>query len=117
MTHFTDILVVILIFGTIPAALVFPLVYGFTTRWWETLVGRALLVQSTSTLLLMSLALLIRGFDIPSAVGDLMRLTVMALIFLGVNLMCWALLREKWPLMRAWRRNYHHGRSDDIPAA
>lgn len=108
MSTLSDTLVVVLIFGTIPAAVVFPMVYAFTTRWWETLVGRALLVKSTSTLLLISLALLVRGFEINPAVADVLRLVVMFLIFLGVNLMCLALLREKWPAFRAWLNHHRH---------
>lgn len=106
MITISDTLVVILIVGTIPAAITFPLLFALTTRWWETLVGRALLVKSLATLLLMGLAALIRVLDINDNVAAVLRLIIMSLIFLGVNGMCWALLREKWPVFRAWLK--HH---------
>lgn len=105
MTEFSDRLVLILVFGTIPAAVFFPLLYALTTRWWETLVGRALLVKSLATMLLMALAMLVRGTDVNENVLAVLRLVIMALIFLGVNGMFFALLREQGPRFRRWLRD------------
>lgn len=117
MIAFSDFVVGILIVLTVPAAFLFPIIYAFTTRWRETLVGQSLLVKSSATLLLMTLAMLVRVFEISEFWASIFRLVVMAAICVGVNMMFVALIRDKWPLMRGWRRNYHGGTSDDAPLA
>jgi hypothetical protein len=113
MIELSDRFVGILIILTVPAALLFPIVYAFTTRWWETLVGKSLLVKSTATLLLMALAMLVRVFEIDPHVAAVLRLIVMALICLGVNMMFVALMKEKWPALK--RRAADCGRNGDTP--
>lgn len=104
-TELLDQIALWLIIASLPAVNIFTLVYGFCTRWWETLPGRALLVKSISTLLLVDLSALVRWVEIDLHTAAYLRVTIFGLIFLGVSGMCWALLREQGPRFWRWFRD------------
>lgn len=100
--HTADLIVVVLIIATVPAANLFWLLYTFTSPWWRSLPGRALWVKSLSTMLLIDLALAVRVLQVGEEWLAITRVAVIGLICIGVNLMFSALLYEKTPIFRDW---------------
>lgn len=95
-THLADMIVVVLICATVPAATLFPIVYGLTSPWWKSATGRALMVKSLATMLLIDFALAVRVLGLGPNDAALIRVGIMALIFAGVNLMFSAMLLARW---------------------
>lgn len=92
------IAVVLIAAASIPATL-FPLVYGFTSPWWRTPIGRALMVKAVGLALLIDISLVYNFFGDDYAARDAVRLGVFSLITVGVWMQFLALMREKW---RVW---------------
>lgn len=99
-----DHIILWLLIFTAPAATIFPLLYGFTSRWWETLIGRGLLVKSIAVAMLIDFSLLTRKVELTVGQGMALGMTLMVLITVGVNLQCLALIRQKWPVFCDWLR-------------
>lgn len=91
-----DTWAVVLIVAAAPAATLFPIVYGFSSPWWRTLIGRALVTKAVGLALLIdiSIAYQILGDQYPGR--DAVRLSVYALITAGVWMQFSALMVEKW---------------------
>lgn len=89
-----------------PALTLFVFLYGFTVRWQETWIGRALMVSSTGTAGLIDLALLNRVLP-PNYPGQ-QELLLTVLVFMSAAgwLKLLALLRDKIPLWLG-RRSRH----------
>lgn len=96
-----DIAAVVLVAATAPAATLFAIIYGFTTPWWRTAIGRALLVSSTALALLVDISLLYKVFGDNYVLRDAVRLTVYALVCAGAWLKLAALVVEKVRARRA----------------
>ena len=80
-----------------PPATVFPFAYAWISRgiWWRTPTGRALMVSSTGLALLINISLVYRVLG-DYALRDTVRLSVFALIAVGVWLKLGALVYESW---------------------
>jgi hypothetical protein len=79
-----------------PAATLFPLLYGLTTPWWRSLIGRALMTKAVGLALLIDISLLYTWLGDDYFLRDAVRLTVYGLIFVGVWLQLTALFVEKY---------------------
>lgn len=85
-----------LIYATAPPATLFALIYGFTTPWYRTMIGRALLTSSTALALLVDVSLLFQWLG-PEYLGRAyVRLIVFGLVCLGAWLKFSALIGQKW---------------------
>jgi hypothetical protein len=91
-----DTAAVILVVGMAPAATLFPLLYGFTTPWWRSLIGRALMTKAVGLALLIDISLAYQWLGDDYFLRDVVRLTVYGLIFVGVWLQLTALFVEKY---------------------
>lgn len=100
----TDDLYLILTFVAWVPAAVYPLVYGLTTKWWKSWIGRALMVESigTATLLMLSISFQLFG---PAYWGrNVLRFGALTLAATGFWLVLFALLRVQAEA-RQQRRN------------
>lgn len=81
----------------LPAALLYPLIYGFRVRWWSNWIGFALLVKATGLgiMLAFTAALLIFGPDYPWR--TVVRNVGITLVAVGTWTAFLAMIRE-------WRR-------------
>jgi len=84
-----------------PAATLYPAVLVATTRWHQSLIGRALLTKAVGLALLIDLSLAYRVLGADYQGRDAARLTVFGLITIGVWMQLYALLRNK---VRQWTR-------------
>lgn len=98
-----DTAAVLLVVSAAPPATLFPLIYGFTVRWWTFPIGRALMVSSTALGLLVDISLAYQWLGDDYYLRDVVRLTVFSLISLGAWLKLVAILLEKRRGRRARR--------------
>ena len=91
-----DLVAVLLVLCMAPAATLFPILYGFTTPWWTSLVGRALMFTSTGLALLVDISLVYQWLGDDYFLRDVVRLTVYSVILTGVWMQLAALLVEKY---------------------
>jgi hypothetical protein len=91
-----DLAALILIGATAPAITLFCLIYGFTSPWYKTLIGRALFVSSTGLALLVDISLLYKWLGDNYFLRDLVRLSVYGFICAGAWLKLAAVVSEKW---------------------
>lgn len=94
-----------------PATSLFVFLYGFTVRWWEFWIGRALMVSSTGMALLCDVALLNRVYPKGYPLQEDVVLTLLCFISMGGFLKLTALLVDKVPLWLGWRGR--HGSRDE----
>jgi hypothetical protein len=74
----------LLIYVTCPAAIAYPLLYGFRSPWWTTHIGRALLLKAVGIAILLSFSVLYNLFG-PGYWGrDVWRIGGMACVCIGV---------------------------------
>ena len=90
-----DTAAILLVLSAAPPATLFPLIYGFTVRWWTFPIGRALMVSSTALGLLIDISLLYNWLGDDYYLRDVVRLTVFSLISAGAWLKLVAILLEK----------------------
>jgi hypothetical protein len=102
LSPWADVVALILVAGIAPPATLFAIIYGFTVPWWQTLIGRAMLVSSAGLALLVDISLLYQWLGDDYAQRDTVRLAVFGLVFLGAWFKFLALMLEKW---RAHRGN------------
>lgn len=95
-----------------PATSLFVILYGFTVRWWEFWIGRALMVSSTGMAMLCDVALLNRLFPKGYPLQQDVILTLLCFISMGGFLKLLALLVDKVPLWFGWRGK-HVTRDED----
>lgn len=86
---------VLVLLAAIPAT-GFPLVYGVTSPWHRSRVGRALMTKACGLMLLIDISLvyMIFGDDYPWR--DVVRLTVYVFVTVGLWYQFYALLRAKF---------------------
>ena len=96
-----DTAAILLVLSAAPPATLFPLIYGFTVRWWTFPIGRALMVSSTALGLLIDISLLYNWLGDDYYLRDVVRLTVFGLISAGAWLKLVAILLEKTRWKRA----------------
>lgn len=90
-----DDVALVLLLLTAPPSTLYPIVFGLTTRWRGTLMGPALLTKSIGLALLVDLSLAYRVLGAGYQGRDVARVTVFALITVGVWMQTYALLRQK----------------------
>ena len=90
-----DTAAVLLVLAAAPPATIFPLIYGFTVRWWTFWIGRALLTSSVGLALLIDISLMYKWLGDDYLLRDIVRLTVYAILATGAWLTLFAILREK----------------------
>lgn len=89
-----DVLFKWLVTLTIPVAVLYPLVYGTSVRWWESSIGRALLIKALGLLMLLLFSVFFYWFG-PGYFGrDTFRIGGMSLLFVGLHLAFIAMVRE-----------------------
>lgn len=84
-----------LVCATAPAITLFVLIYGITSPWYRSMIGRALMVSSTGFALLVDLVLVYQWLGDEYPLRDVVRITVFALVCLGAWLKLIAILTEK----------------------
>lgn len=90
----------ILVYAAWPATLLYPLIYGVTTTWWRSWIGRALMVEAIGVFLLLSFSVLFQWFG-PGYWGrNVIRITGMGFATVGFWLVLFALLRVKSEVRR-----------------
>lgn len=100
LSPYHEVIAVVLIIATAIPATLFALIYGFTVPWWETLIGKAMLISSTALALLVDISLLYRVFGDDYFLREVVLLFILQLICQGAWYKWGALTLEKW---RAWR--------------
>ena len=100
-----DTVAVLLVLVAAPPATLFPLIYGFTVRWWTFWIGRALLTSSVGLALLIDISLLYKWLGDDYLLRDIVRLTVYAIIAVGAWLKLASILIEKRRSRRSRRRS------------
>lgn len=93
-----------MVYGAAAASTLFTVLYGFTVPWWQTSIGRALLVSSAALALLLDLSVAYQVFGQNYLARDFIRVSIMVAIFVGTLLKLGALLDEKWAAYKARRR-------------
>ncbi len=84
-----------LVYLSWPATLLYPLIYGTTTRWWKTWIGRALMVEAVAVFTLLSFSVLSQWFG-PGYYGrDFVRISGMTVSLIGFWMVLFALIRVK----------------------
>lgn len=101
-----------LVWATAPPATLFTFIYGLTTPWWRSMIGRALLVSSSALALLIDLSLLYQWLG-PEYLGrSYVRVTVFSLVCLGAWLKLAALAGMKIDARRSRRLDRELARDD-----
>jgi hypothetical protein len=103
LTPWADTASIILVLLVAPPATLFAIIYGFTVPWWQTVIGRAMLVSSTGLALLVDISLLYNWLGDDYAARDVVRLSVFTIICLGAWWKFAALVREKLAARRDHR--------------
>jgi hypothetical protein len=96
-----DLIAVLLVLSAAPAATLFPIFYAFTSPWWRSLTGRALMTSSVGLALLIDISLLYQWLGDDYYLRDHVRLGVYALISAGAWMQLLAFVGAKF---RARRR-------------
>ena len=89
-----DLAAVVLVVLMAPPATLFPILYAFRP-WHKSLIGRALMIHSVGLALLIDISLAYKVFGDNYFARDVVRLTVYALILIGVTSQCWALISAR----------------------
>lgn len=90
-----------LVYMAWPATLLYPVIYGLTTPWWRSWIGRALMVEAVGVFTLLSFSVLYQWFG-PNYWGrDFARISGMVVSAVGFWLVLFALLRVKAEVKRA----------------
>lgn len=100
-----DIIAVGILLATAPAITLFSIIYGLTSPWYRTLIGRALFVSSSGLAMLVDISLVYQWLGDNYALRDVVRISVFSYICLGAWLKLTAVVSEKW---HAWK----HGSKD-----
>lgn len=92
-----------LVYLALPAVILYPLIYGFTSPWWSSWIGRALLVKAVGVAILVSFSALFQFFG-PNYWGrDYVRIVGMAFACVGFYLALFSLIQVKLEARRRRR--------------
>lgn len=89
----------------LPAVILYPLIYGFTSPWWTSWIGRALLVKAVGVAILVSFSALYQLFGPDYWGRDYVRIIGMALACIGFYLALFSLIQVKLEARRKRRAN------------
>lgn len=87
----------VLVYLAYPAAVAYPLIYAARTSWWRSWVGRALLLKAVGIAILLTVSVLYQAFGPHYPGRDVLRITGMALVSVGL-----------WYALLAMLREFHH---------
>lgn len=101
-----DQIFAILVYFALPATVAYPLIYGFTSPWWRSWIGRALLIKAlgVATLIIFSTLFQLFGPDYPGR--NYIRIIGMFIADIGFWFALFALIQVK---REVWKEN-HDGR-------
>lgn len=92
-----------LVFAALPAVILYPTIYGFTSPWWTSWIGRALLVKAIGVAILVGFSALYQAFG-PNYWGrDVVRISGMTLACIGFYAALFALIQVKLEARRERR--------------
>lgn len=103
-----DTIAVLLVLGMAPPATLFPIIYGITSPWSKTLVGRALMTKAVGMALLIDITLIYNWLGDDYFLRDYVRFIVFLFIFLGTWMQLSALLVELYRARRRALREQQH---------
>lgn len=93
-----------LVYAALPAVTLYPLIYGFTSPWWQTWIGRALLIKAVGVWLLIVFSALFQAFG-PDYFGrNFVRIGGMSFALVGFYLALFSLIQVKLEARRDNRR-------------
>ncbi len=96
-----------LVYLALPATFLYPLIYGLTSPWWKTWIGRALMVEALGVFTLMVFSALFYYFG-PDYYGrDSIRIGGMIFACLGFYMVLIALIKVKLEMRRKERESPH----------
>lgn len=82
-----------LVYLCMPAALLYPLVYGLSSPWWRTWIGRALFIKAIGVLILLTQMALFQLFGPNYWLRDQVRIFGMSLVCIGTWTALFALVQ------------------------
>ena len=91
-----DTAAILLVLAAAPAQTLFPIIYGVSSPWYRSLLGRALMTKAVALALLIDISLVYNWLGDDYAARDVVRLTVFALIAAGAWMQLAALILEKY---------------------
>lgn len=100
-----------LVFIALPATLLYPIIYGLTSPWWRSWIGRALLVKAIGVAILLTFSALYQALGPDYPYRDTVRISGMVLACIGFYLALFALLQVKLNALKTrvpgetWRRH------------
>lgn len=108
----------LLVYFALPPTFFYPLIYGLTTRWWESWIGRALFIKAVGVFILMLFSALFHIFGPDYFARDTVRIGGMIFASIGFYLALLSLLdvkvqteqtfrfwRWSYPMLNHWRSN------------
>lgn len=90
-----DHLFAFLVYTSLPPTFLYPLIYGLTTRWWETWIGRALFIKAVGVFILILFSALFQIFGPHYFARDTIRIGGMLFAGTGFYLALLSLLDVK----------------------
>lgn len=100
-----------LMYAALPAVLAYPVIYGLTSPWWKSWIGRALLVKAVGVFILIAFSCLYQLFGPDYWGRDYVRIIGMTLAATGFYLALFSMIQVKMQARRCrqpgetWR---HH---------
>lgn len=89
-----------LVTAALPAAVLYPLIYGVSVRWWKSAIGRALMLKACGVLVLLLFSIFFYWFGPDYPFRNEFRIIGASLLCVGLYLALYAMVRE----VRAGRR-------------
>lgn len=90
-----------LVYAAWPATLLYPVIYGLTSPWWKSWIGRALMVEAVGVFTLLTFSVLFQWFGPDYWGRNFVRISGMAVAMVGFWLVLFALLRVKAEVRKA----------------
>lgn len=91
----------LLVYIALPPVVLYPLIYGLTSPWWQSWIGRALLIKAIGVAILVSFSALFQLFG-PDYFGrDVVRITGMTVACVGFYFALFAMLQVKRQVRRS----------------
>lgn len=93
-----------LVYAALPAVTLYPLIYGLTSPWWESWIGRALLIKAVGVWLLIVFSALFQFFGPDYFARDVVRIGGMSFALVGFYLALGSLIDVKRKARRERRK-------------
>lgn len=86
----------VLVYMSLFAVVAYAILYGFTSPWWETWIGRALLTKATGNSLVLGVIAMVQVFGPDYPGRETIRNTGMLIATAGFYMALFALIQVKW---------------------